>query len=138
MNFLTRSLINELNQNINFAMLYLIVYIIYQTLIEYVMNAFQIKSMHFNTYLWCLHNGLFSGKLGLIRLFRYHIPVVCWTLFCLRLIPEKCRDFLNQYLDIVIVHMLKIRDKSLLKIRIANCIHCATACRCLLSSISLR
>ena len=44
---------------------------------------------------------------------------------CLRLISEKCGDFLNQYLDKVIVHMLKIMDKSLIKIRMANCVHCA-------------
>ena len=78
-----------------------------------------------------LNNGLFTGKLGLIRSFRYHIIIVFWTLLCLRLIPVKSRDFLNQYLDKGVVHMLKIIDKSLFRIRIANCIHCAPACRCL-------
>ena len=80
---------------------------------------------------WCLHNGLFRGKLGLIHLFRQHIIVEFWTLLCPRRITKKCTDFLIQYLDKIIVHILKIREKSLLKIRMANYIHRAPACRCL-------
>ena len=79
----------------------------------------------FNMYLWNLHNGLFREKLCLVRPFRHLINVVFCTSLCLRLLPETFRDFLNLYLGKLIVHMPKLRHKSLLKIRMATCIHCA-------------